>query len=162
MKLVYVFDPREASGTYLPMRVPTLLARALCRMRTSLDYAPTESGYTHEPYPDTYAGMMRKHARTKRYVYVLSVLVLACFAYIGTHRGTHTSTAPSASVCWEEARDADEADLYCGTYAQSTHAPILGYVDVLPTQAVTVCTQAKTDTDLAQCVRSFVDHERNN
>jgi hypothetical protein len=43
--LVYVFDYRTASGTYLPFRVPTFVARILCRVRPFLDYAPTPSGY---------------------------------------------------------------------------------------------------------------------
>ena len=43
--LVYIFDPRRSEGTFLPFRVPTLVARAVCRLPMCLDYAETPEGY---------------------------------------------------------------------------------------------------------------------
>lgn len=41
-KLVYVFDPREATGYVC--RLPEFLARVLVRVIRQWDYAPTEKG----------------------------------------------------------------------------------------------------------------------
>lgn len=43
--LVYIFDYRTDYGTFLPFRVPTFAARAICRVRPFLDYAPVSEGY---------------------------------------------------------------------------------------------------------------------
>lgn len=45
MSLVYVFDYRQTSGAVVPFRMPTLLARAICRVGRFFDYAPTTEGF---------------------------------------------------------------------------------------------------------------------
>lgn len=51
MKLVYVFKPRDAFGVAVPFRVPTTVARAICCIRPSLDYAESERGTWRDHYP---------------------------------------------------------------------------------------------------------------
>ena len=43
LSLVYVFDPRQASG-YV-MHVPSFVAYVVCRLFPQWDYAPSENGY---------------------------------------------------------------------------------------------------------------------
>jgi hypothetical protein len=45
MHLVYIFDYRTVSGTVLPFRVPTFVARVICRVRPFLDYCPVAEGF---------------------------------------------------------------------------------------------------------------------
>lgn len=156
--LQYVYDPREVSGTYLPCRIPRALAVLLCRIRPHLDYAPNEDG-TDEPYP------VRTHVRGVICV-VLLLLAVSGLACVQHTTGARTSSDVSLMpVCWEEVRDT-EADYYCGTYAQSTERHVLRYVEVLPTQAVSVCLQMETapnEADLrTRCVESFIDGLRDN
>ena len=42
---MHVFDTRTATGTLLPFRVPSFVARIICHFRRHLDYAPTPEGF---------------------------------------------------------------------------------------------------------------------
>lgn len=42
---MFIFDYRTTTGTLLPFRVPTIVARLVCRFGRYLDYAPTAEGF---------------------------------------------------------------------------------------------------------------------
>jgi hypothetical protein len=163
---VWVYDPREESGTYLPMRVPTLCARALCRIRPSLDYAPNADGTETEPYPESYAELRNNAVRYRFYAYcAIGALCFFVLAGMALRHGsqTQTPTTTHALTCWEEARG-DEADYYCGTVEESASRHVLRYVSIMPTNAVLTCVQspeARSVTAMADCVQSYADEADN-
>jgi hypothetical protein len=141
----YVFDPRETKGS---VRLPSVLARLVCRIRPHLDYGTHEDAHTvlgayafPEESPSTSPSTARSLSPTQRRalrkasgLFVLALVLVLCASVLVLRTfGTHTThTDGNVQTCWVESNADGTSDYYCGSQEQARTSSFVRWALVKP------------------------------